>query len=59
MGERSWGVEEEGNEVGKKVVRGEGTGNRSMEEGYGEKDGRVGKKSAEVRREGRKRGEEG
>ena len=59
VGERSWGVEEEGNGIGKKGRRGEGTGNRSMEEGYGEKDGRVGEKSAEVRREGGKRGKEG
>ena len=32
--EELWGVEEEGNGVGKKGGRGEGRGNGSMEEGY-------------------------
>ena len=57
--EELWGVEEEGNGVGKKGGRGEGSGNGSMEEGYGEKDGRVGKTIAEVREKVEKKGKEG
>ena len=44
MGERSRGVEEEGNGVGKKGGRGEGRGNWSMEESLWREGWESGKK---------------